>query len=68
MDRNAREQYREHEWWHACAQFCELYDQNSFDPEYETLPLSAFEPAVRKVFAAPRKSIYAGLINNEDDA
>jgi predicted HD phosphohydrolase len=58
LDRNLRDRYREHEWWHECAQFCEKYDQNCFDPEYDTLPLEAFEPLVRKVFSAPRKSIY----------
>jgi predicted HD phosphohydrolase len=58
LDRNLRDRYREHEWWHDCAQFCEKYDQNCFDTEYDTLPLEAFEPALRKVFAAPRKSIY----------
>jgi predicted HD phosphohydrolase len=58
LDRNLRDRFREHEHWRACAEFCEKYDQNSFDPEYDTLPLEAFEPAVRTVFATPRKSIY----------
>jgi predicted HD phosphohydrolase len=58
LDRNMRERFREHDWFRDCAEFCEKYDQNSFDPEYDTLPLDAFEPAVRKLFAAPRKSIY----------
>jgi predicted HD phosphohydrolase len=58
LDRNLRDRFRDHEWFRDCAAFCEKYDQNSFDPDYETLPLEAFEPALRKVFAAPRKSIY----------
>jgi predicted HD phosphohydrolase len=58
LDRDMRDQFRDHEWFRDCAEFCEKYDQNSFDPEYETLPLAAFEPAMRKVFAKPRKSIY----------
>jgi predicted HD phosphohydrolase len=58
LDRNLRERFRGHEWFRDCAEFCEKYDQNSFDPGYDTLPLDAFEPALRKVFAAPRKSIY----------
>ncbi len=61
LDRDMRDRFRGHEWWRDCAEFCEKYDQNSFDPEYDTLPLEAFEPAVRKLFAAPRKSIYAGV-------
>lgn len=53
-DRNAREAYRGHVWFDACAEFCELYDQRSFDPDYETLPLEFFEPMVARVFAEPR--------------
>jgi predicted HD phosphohydrolase len=59
LDRDMRDRFRGHEFFRDCAAFCEKYDQNSFDPNYETLPLEAFEPAVRKLFAAPRKSIYA---------
>ena len=58
LDREMRDRFRDHEYWRDCAEFCEKYDQNSFDPEYDTQPLEAFEPAVRKVFSAPRKSIY----------
>jgi len=58
LDRDLRERFRDHEWFGDCAAFCEKYDQNSFDPDYETLPLEAFEDAVRGVFAAPRRSIY----------
>jgi len=50
-NRDARERYREHVHFQACAAFCENWDQNSFDPNYETAPLSAFEPAVRRLFA-----------------
>ena len=58
LDRNMRDRFRGHEYWRDCAEFCEKYDQNSFDPDYDTLPLEAFEPALRAVLAAPRKSIY----------
>ena len=58
LDRNMRERFRDHEWFRDCAEFCEKYDQNCFDPEYDTKPLEAFEDAVRRVFAAPKKSIY----------
>jgi predicted HD phosphohydrolase len=50
-DRNARERYRGHPHFEACAAFCERWDQTSFDPGYDTLPLDAFEPMVRRVFA-----------------
>jgi predicted HD phosphohydrolase len=58
LDRDMRERFRDHEWFRDCAEFCEKYDQNSFDPGYDTLPLEDFEPALRKVFSMPRKSIY----------
>ena len=53
-----RDRFRDHEWWRDCAEFCEKYDQNSFDSEYDTLPLDAFEPALREVFRAPRKEMF----------
>ena len=33
------------------AMFCEKWDQNSFDPDFDTMPFSAFEPMVRRLFA-----------------
>ena len=53
-DRNAREKYRQHKWYQACVDFCENYDQNCFDPEYESRPLSYFVPLLERVFATPR--------------
>ena len=53
-DANARDRFRDHPCFEACAAFCERWDQSSFDPEYPTKPLEHFEPYVRQVFA--RKS------------
>jgi predicted HD phosphohydrolase len=50
-DKNAREQYRSHPMFERTAYFCEHWDQNSFDPGYDTLPLDVFEPMVRRLFA-----------------
>jgi predicted HD phosphohydrolase len=58
LDRNLRDRYRDHPLWQACAHFCGAYDQNSFDPGFDTLSLEFFEPMVRRVFAAPKRSIY----------
>ena len=58
LDRDMRDQYRGHEWFEYTAQFCHLYDQNSFDQAYESMPLSAFEPMIRRVVAQPKRSIY----------
>jgi predicted HD phosphohydrolase len=58
LDRDMREQYRGHPAFEACAQFCHLYDQNSFEPGYDTMPLDAFVPMMRRVMEAPKRSIY----------
>lgn len=58
LDRNLRDQYRGHPHFEACAQFCHLYDQNSFDPAFQSMPLAAFEPMIQRVFARPKNSIY----------
>ena len=50
-DRNARDRYIDHEWYQDAVDFCERWDQSSFDPEYESLPLEFFEPMVRRIFA-----------------
>jgi predicted HD phosphohydrolase len=51
MDRDARERYRGHPMFQRTADFCEKWDQNSFDPGYDTMPFSAFEPMLRRLFA-----------------
>ena len=49
-DRNARDRFKDHSCFDVCAEFCERWDQSSFDPDYETEPLQFFEPMVREVF------------------
>jgi len=58
LDREMREQFRGHPHFEYTAQFCHIYDQNSFDPAYDSMPLEAFEPILRRVFAKPKQSIY----------
>ena len=50
-DPNAREKYRGHPYFGACADFCARWDQVSFDPAYDTMPVEAFMPKVRSVLA-----------------
>lgn len=59
QDRDMREGYRGHEHFQACADFCEKYDQAAFDANYESAPLSFFEPMVQRVMAQPINSVYA---------
>jgi predicted HD phosphohydrolase len=58
LDRNMREQFRGHEHFAACEAFIDLYDCPAFDPDYDTAPLSFFEPMVMKLFERPLQSIY----------
>ena len=49
-DRNARDRFRDHPVFKNCEQFCERWDQSSFDPEYPIEPLDTFEPMVKEIF------------------
>lgn len=49
LDPDERERWREHPYYQAAVDFCENYDQNSFDPGYESEPLAFFEPMVHRV-------------------
>ena len=54
-DPNARDLHKGHEHFDACVRFCQDYDQNSFDPDYPTLPIEDFIPMMEEVFARPSK-------------
>jgi predicted HD phosphohydrolase len=58
LDRNMREQFRGHPHFERTARFCERYDGPAFDPRCDTMPLTAFEPMVRRLLAVPRQSFY----------
>ncbi len=61
LDRDLREQFRDHRWFDATAEFCAEYDAPAFDPRAETFALEEFEPLLRTVFAVPKRSIYRRL-------
>ena len=50
-NRNKREKYKDHKYYQATIDFCEKYDQGSFDPNYKSFSLKHFEPMVKKIFA-----------------
>lgn len=58
LDKNMRDQHKDHPFYSDCEEFCRKYDQNSFDPAFSSMPLAEFEPMIGRVFAEPRKSIY----------
>ena len=46
-----RERHRDSPHYQACVDFCERWDQASFDPDYPSEPLDAFAAVVEDVFA-----------------
>ena len=54
-DRNARDQFKDHQYYQDAVDFCENWDQKSFDPEYDSFPLEHFEPMVRNIFSREPK-------------
>ncbi|MCL5778145.1 HD domain-containing protein [Limibaculum sp. FT325] len=50
-DRELRQKYAGSPHYRACVDFCERWDQSSFDPAYRSDPLESFEAEVRAVFA-----------------
>src|SRR5271154_1537067 len=58
LDRNMREKFRGHPYFEKTEEFCRLFDQVAFDPNFKSMPLEAFEPMLQKMFCQPRRSIY----------
>lgn len=59
-DRHARELYHESQYFDACVDFCENYDQNSFDPSYQNMTIEDFMPMLEEVFS--RSSMVPGVV------
>ena len=51
FNKNERDKYKGHIYYPATAEFCEKWDQASFDPNYQSLSLKEFEPYVKKIFS-----------------
>jgi len=63
-----REKYRDSIYYQSCVDFCERWDQSSFDPDYKTESLDYFIPMVMEVFsrkahdpAVQQKGVVRGL-------
>ena len=52
-DKNARDKFKDNIYFQTCADFCERWDQKSFDPEYENKDLDFFKPMIKEVFNRP---------------
>ena len=56
-NRNQRDKYRGHKYYQETIDFCEKWDQKSFDPNFKSLSLKEFEPLVKKIFGRKPYSI-----------
>jgi len=50
-NRNQRDKYKGHKYYKDTVDFCENWDQKSFDPNFKSLSLNEFEPFVKKIFS-----------------
>lgn len=50
-DRDVRRRYKDSPYYEDGIAFCERWDQVSFDPAYESLPVESFRPMVQEVFS-----------------
>lgn len=58
MDRNLRDQFKGQPLYDRTLEFCEKYDAPAFDKDYDTLPLSFFEPMLQRLMSKPKQTIY----------
>ena len=50
-NRNQRDKYKGHKYYKDTVNFCENWDQKSFDPNFRSISLKEFEPFVKKIFS-----------------
>ena len=51
---NLRDAYREEPWYALAESLVDEWDMPAFNPDFTADPLESFEPAVIKIFSAPR--------------
>ena len=50
-NRDQRDKYKGHKYYKDTVNFCENWDQKSFDPNFRSMSLKEFEPFVKKIFS-----------------
>ena len=50
-DRFKREKYKDHKYYQDTINFCENWDQASFDPNFKCMTLDDFAPMVKRIFS-----------------
>jgi len=64
-DRELREKYAGNPYYRSCVDFCERWDQSSFDPDYPMDPLESFADEVHEIFARKAwdpEAVRAGVV------
>lgn len=63
MNRDMRDMFLGHPHYEQTQEFINLYDNPAFDSSKEILPISVFEPLVRRLMASPKNSVYKAAID-----
>ena len=50
-NRNQRDKYKDHKYYEDALNFCEKWDQASFDPDFKSQKLKYFEPLIINIFS-----------------
>ena len=50
-NKNQRDKYKDHKYFKDAVNFCEKWDQTSFDPNFKSMTLNDFAPMVRRIFS-----------------
>ncbi|OUX53497.1 MAG: peptidase [Pelagibacteraceae bacterium TMED287] len=50
-NRNQRDKYKGHKYFIDTINFCEKWDQKSFDPNFKSINIENFRPYVQKIFS-----------------
>ena len=50
-NKNQRDKYKDHKYFNETVNFCEKWDQASFDPNFKSMTLEDFAPMVKRIFS-----------------
>ena len=57
-NQNQRDKYKDHKYYKDTVNFCEKWDQTSFDPNYKSMNLNEFAPMVKRIFSRKPYSFF----------
>jgi predicted HD phosphohydrolase len=63
LDRHQRDQLAGHVHYQRTLEFVDRYDNPAFDAAAAVLPISVFEPMLRRVLAQPVRSLYLAALD-----